>query len=183
MNADGRRSNVAVVVVTVFLFAIGALRPERLAAKAVASKAVACSAPAYREFDFWVGDWIVYDVAGADEVAHAYVTHMLNGCVVHEVYEEGPGHRGESFSIYDASQRRWQQTWMTNHGTLLTIEGNIRGGAMILSGVEHVVGGGEKQVRGVWRPVAGAVRETAVTSRDGGRTWKPWFDLIFRPHR
>jgi ketosteroid isomerase-like protein len=24
------------------------------------------------------------------------------------------------------------------------------------------------------------VRETTVTSTDGGKTWKPWFDLIFR---
>ncbi len=25
------------------------------------------------------------------------------------------------------------------------------------------------------------VRETAVTSTDKGKTWKPWFDLVFRP--
>lgn len=59
----------------------------------------------------------------------------------------------------------------------------MRDGAMILSGVEYVAGGSKKQVRGFWRPVKGGVRETAVTSRDGGKTWKPWFDLMFRPHR
>jgi hypothetical protein len=26
------------------------------------------------------------------------------------------------------------------------------------------------------------VRETAETSADGGTTWKPLFDLVFRPH-
>jgi ketosteroid isomerase-like protein len=41
--------------------------------------------------------------------------------------------------------------------------------------------GNERQVRGTWKPVSRGVRETAVTSTDGGKTWKPWFDLIFRP--
>jgi hypothetical protein len=29
----------------------------------------------------------------------------------------------------------------------------------------------------------GAVRETAMASTDGGKTWEPWFDLWFRPHK
>jgi hypothetical protein len=31
--------------------------------------------------------------------------------------------------------------------------------------------------------MTGGVRETAVTSTDGGTTWQPWFDLVFRPHK
>lgn len=36
-------------------------------------------------------------------------------------------------------------------------------------------------VRGIWKLEHGNVRETADTSADHGRTWKPWFDIIFRP--
>ena len=32
-----------------------------------------------------------------------------------------------------------------------------------------------KLIRGVWKPVDGGVRQTAVTSRDEGKTWEPWF--------
>ena len=49
---------------------------------------------------------------------------------------------------------------------------------MVLTGVDHAKGG--RLVRGTWKPENGGVRETAVTSTDGGRTWKPWFDLVFR---
>jgi ketosteroid isomerase-like protein len=35
-------------------------------------------------------------------------------------------------------------------------------------------------VRGVWKAENRDVRETAVTSTDGGKTWAPWFDLTFR---
>ena len=36
-------------------------------------------------------------------------------------------------------------------------------------------------VRGIWKAEQGNVRETADISADGGKTWKPWFDIIFRP--
>jgi hypothetical protein len=57
------------------------------------------------------------------------------------------------------------------------IEGIFEGGAMVLAGEDHAKG---SLVRGEWRPENGNVREIAVTSNDGGKTWKPWFDLLFR---
>jgi ketosteroid isomerase-like protein len=35
-------------------------------------------------------------------------------------------------------------------------------------------------VRGTWKPVNGEVREVAQKSADGGKTWDPWFDIMFR---
>jgi hypothetical protein len=32
-------------------------------------------------------------------------------------------------------------------------------------------------------PVEGGVREIGITSIDNGKTWQPWFDLMFRPHQ
>jgi DICT domain-containing protein len=54
---------------------------------------------------------------------------------------------------------------------------------MVLSGADRTDDGKERRVRGIWKPEDGGVRETAVTSTDGGKTWKPWFDLVFRPHK
>jgi ketosteroid isomerase-like protein len=65
---------------------------------------------------------------------------------------------------------------------LLTIEGRLEDGAMVLAGAERVADSAERLVRGTWKPVSGGVRETAVTSLDGGKTWQPWFDLVFFPH-
>jgi ketosteroid isomerase-like protein len=53
---------------------------------------------------------------------------------------------------------------------------------MTLNAVEHTSDGKEKQIRGTWKPSEGGVRETAVSSTDAGKTWAPWFDLMFRPH-
>lgn len=140
-------------------------------------KSGSCVAPAYRQFDFWAGDWNVFDVGSPIKVAHARVDLILDGCVLREDYQGTDGHKGQSFTIYDAARRVWHQSWVTNRGELLVIEGKIEAGEMSLGGEDHAKGA---LIRGTWKPDNGNVRETAVTSTDDGKTWKPWFDLVFR---
>jgi hypothetical protein len=142
-----------------------------------------CSAPGYRQFDFWLGDWDTFDVGSTTPNAHVKVDRLLEGCVLREQYDGADGHKGQSLSIYDRSRKLWHQSWVTNRGELLVIEGKFQDDAMVLSGADRTPDGRERQVRGIWKPQDGGVRETAVTSIDGGKTWNPWFDLIFRSHR
>jgi hypothetical protein len=148
------------------------------ASSADAATAAPCARPEYHEFDFWVGDWDAFDIGSPIKVAHARVDRILDGCVLREDYQGADGHKGQSFTIYDAARRVWHQSWVTNRGELLLIEGKSEAGAMVLIGEDHAAG---TIVRGVWRPENGGVRETALSSSDGGKTWKPWFDLVFRP--
>jgi hypothetical protein len=142
-----------------------------------------CSTAEYRQFDFWLGDWDAFDVGGNTAVARVRVDRLLDGCVVREAYEGVDGHKGQSLSIYDSSRKVWHQSWVTNRGELLTIEGNFETGEMVLSGADRTADGKERRVRGIWRPEGAEVRESAVTSTDGGKNWTPWFDLVFRPHK
>ena len=143
-------------------------------------KTAACAAEEYRQFDFWAGDWDVVDLSTHRIVARARVDKILGGCVLREDYEQDDGMHGQSFNIYDAARKVWHETWVTNDARLLVIEGKFENGAMVLSGVDHAKNG---IVRGTWKPANGGVRETAILSDDGGKTWKPWFDLMFQPHR
>jgi hypothetical protein len=135
-----------------------------------------CTASEYRAFDFWVGDWNVFDIGNPRKVADAQVEAILDGCVLREDYRGADGHKGQSFTIYDAARKVWHQTWVTNRGELLQIEGKVENREMVLTGRNQQ----GALVRGTWRPVNRDVRETAVTSTDDGRTWQPWFDLMFR---
>jgi hypothetical protein len=141
-----------------------------------------CAAPTYRQFDFWLGDWDVFDSHSQAKVARVHVTRTLEDCVLLEEYRGSDGHEGQSFSIYDGPRGVWHQTWVTNRGQLLVIEGNLRAGAMELSGSERLADGTVRLVRGSWQPSHDGVREVAVRSTDGGKTWTEWFDLVFRPH-
>jgi ketosteroid isomerase-like protein len=165
--------------VTVVALAIGA---SVLGLCAVPEKPLACSAPEFRQFDFWVGDWDAFDAGATTAVARVRVDRFLDGCVLREDYRDTSGLHGQSFSLYDVSRKVWHQSWVTNQGQLLVIDGNLHAGEMILSGMDPARGEGGL-VRGTWTPIAGGVREVGITSRDGGKTWRPWFDLIFRPHR
>jgi hypothetical protein len=147
------------------------------------SSAVPCAAAEYHQFDFWVGDWDSFELDSGKRDARLRVTRILQGCVIHEDYRSVSGHKGESFSVYDATRKVWHQTWVTNRGELLMIEGQFENGAMTLTGSDLTPRGEKRIVRGVWKAVAGGVQETAVISLDDGKTWKPWFDLIVRPHK
>ena len=142
--------------------------------------AASCASAEYRQFDFWLGDWDVFEFTGTAKVAHVRVERVLDGCALREQYEDGTGLKGESLSIYDSSRGVWHQSWFTNRGQLLAIEGEFRQGEMVLKGADRTSAGKERLVRGTWRAVKGGVRETAVRSTDGGKTWQPWFDLMFR---
>ena len=145
-----------------------------------------CATPEHRQFDFWIGDWDAYEVGAPGQpekrVARNHVTSMLEGCALREVYEQTDGLVGESFSIYDAARKVWHQSWVTNRGQLLVIEGRFENGRMTLSGT-HLAEGHPETLRGIWYLDKGGVRETAESSTDGGKTWKPAFDIVFRPHK
>jgi hypothetical protein len=103
--------------------------------------------------------------------------------VLRETYEGANGLVGQSFSIYDAARKLWHQTWVTNRGQLLTIEGRFQGDRLTLQGLQRSADGPPATLRGFWMPQAGGVRETAHTSADAGATWRPLFDIFFQPHR
>jgi ketosteroid isomerase-like protein len=167
--------------IAIFFIAVQIV-PSAVSLAGQSSKPAPCLAPEYHQFDFWLGDWDSFDFSSNAQDARIRVTRLLDGCVVHEDYQSVDGHKGQSFSIYDASRKVWHQTWVTSRGQLLVIEGKFQSGEMVLSGSDFTSTGEQREVRGVWKPIAGGVRETAGISLDGGKTWKPWFDLMFRPH-
>jgi hypothetical protein len=179
-NISWRRTSVFAAVI---VFA-GLSGPLSQTSAPEAAQHSQCAAPEFRQFDFWIGDWDAFDADNpATPVARTKVDQIRDGCVLHEDYQDTNGLRGQSFSIYDAAAKKWHQSWVTNRGGLLLLDGQLRGGEMVLSAVDHTPDGKERQVRGSWEAITGGVRETAVTSIDSGKNWKPWFDIVFRPHK
>ena len=139
-----------------------------------------CVAPEYRQLDFWLGNWKAYDNNGKGPyVARDAVTAILDGCVILERYRQNDGHEGNGVTLYDASRRLWHQTWVTNSGELLIIEGRFRHGVLTMSGNNLGRDGTRVWYRATWERQGTGVRETAVASKDGGRSWRPAFDLLF----
>ena len=144
----------------------------------------ACSASAYRQFDFWLGEWEVTNPQGA-VVGTNSITSIRKGCVLHEYWKGSSGTEGESFNIYDFQRSVWHQTWVDDAGTLLRLEGGLdTAGKMVLRG-ETVGSDGQAVLNEIaWEPLdSGSVRQVWRTSTDGGETWGTVFDGLYSPKR
>jgi len=139
-----------------------------------------CSAPEYRQFDFWVGDWEVRNAAG-NLAGTNTITSMLSGCVLHEQWSGNGGSVGESFNIYDRQSGTWHQTWVDNSGLLLRLDGGLEGEAMVLRGELQGADGKTRRQRITWTPNGdGSVRQHWESSTDG-ESWNTLFDGTYRP--
>ena len=148
-----------------------------------AAPAGACSAPQFRQFDFFAGDWDAYDAQSPGKpIARNKVDIILEGCVIHEDYRQNDGLHGESYSIYDSARKVWHQSWVTDRGELLLLDGGMQGDRLVFTGEQRTRDGKPSLLRGVWYRQGEGVRETATRSLDGGKTWQPVFDIVFKPH-
>jgi hypothetical protein len=141
-----------------------------------------CSAKEYHLLDFWIGDWDTFetDAPGGPSIARARVEPIAQGCAIHELYEQTDGLVGDSILSYDPVRKQWQQTWVTNRGALMVLWGNFKDGALILEGEAHLQDGRSVMQRITWQQQDNGVRESAVLSKDGGKTWTDAFDVLFR---
>jgi len=156
--------------------------PAVAGAAAETPSSTRCSAVEYRQLDFWIGDWDTFEMEDPNgaSIAHAQVRPIVDGCALHESYEQSDGLVGDSILSFDPVRRQWQQTWITNRGSNMVLWGELRDSALVLEGEVHLHDGATVRQRITWRTQGDAVQETAVLSRDGGRSWEAAFDVLFR---
>jgi len=135
-----------------------------------------CTAPEYRQFDFWVGDWEVHapggQVAGTNDV-----TLEQEGCLIVEHWKSGEGvQTGSSFNYYDIRDRKWHQLYIDNSGNagaFPAMAGNLHDGKMVLL-TDDKNGAFSRWTWYVVKP--GAVRQMAEQTTDGGKHWNTTWD-------
>ena len=144
-----------------------------------------CTAAEYHQLDFWIGDWDTFesDAPTGASVARARVEPIAQGCAIHELYEQNDGLIGDSILSYDPVRKQWQQTWVTNRGSIMVLWGNFKDGELVLEGESHQRDGTSVMQRISWKAQADGVREWAVLSKDRGKTWTPAFDVLFRKRK
>ena len=137
-----------------------------------------CDAPAFRAFDFWIGEWVVRNPEGK-QVGVNRIEREYDGCVLHERYTTERGYRGESLNTFDAGRKVWHQTWVDNAGTLLLLEGGVRDGKMVLEGQATGTDGQVTRHRITWTANAdGSVRQF-WESTDAKGSWTTSFDGMY----
>ena len=92
-----------------------------------------CYTKDHQAFDFWLGDWTVYNKVG-QIVGSNKITRIQNGCVLQENWTASNKiNTGTSYNFYDLNDHTWNQVWISNTGNVLRLKGNINtNGAMVL---------------------------------------------------
>jgi hypothetical protein len=148
------------------------------AAASAQSRPMPCAGAVQRQFDFWVGQWEVFNPAGK-KVGENSIEPIHGGCALRETWRGQGGVEGTSLNSVDMRSARWVQHWVDNQGGRLFLVGGLQGAQMVLSSVEHsdFRGALPGQDRVTWTPLeGGAVRQLWERSLDGGQTWSVSFD-------
>jgi len=141
-----------------------------------------CGAPEYRQFDFWIGDWVVHNPKG-QQVGTNRIEKVEGGCGLQENWRSSTGGTGRSLNFYRPSARRWVQAWVGG-GSTLVLEGEYDGQKMVLEGTGPSGTGSQALNRITWSRIEGGiVRQVWEQSSDGGKTWATAFDGRYSPRQ
>ncbi|MBT8239359.1 MAG: hypothetical protein HKP24_03060 [Croceitalea sp.] len=136
----------------------------------------------YHEFDFWLGEWDVYNYNTNDLAGTSAIQSVIDSIGILEHYSTAKGpYKGKSLNKYNPAKDHWEQFWVDNSGLTLHLTGGLIKGKMVLS---DLLTNPEKETinKIVWQRLSEErVRQTWSISKDQGITWQVIFDGEYRP--
>lgn len=140
-----------------------------------------CQSAEYRAFDFWLGDWVVYNAKG-EKAGESLVERILDSCAIQEHWKSVKGFNGKSFNAFDPATGIWRQTWIDHTGKFMDFRGGFdaAGGFMRITTAPQPENGVEMMHRMTFSPMPnGIVRQLGEQSSDNGASWSVEYDLYY----
>lgn len=137
-----------------------------------------------REFDFWVGDWNVFD-AKTNRLAGTNSIHIASGgCMLLENWADiTQSNSAKSMTYVNPDNGKWEQLFIDNSGQQVMhfTDGVYKDGVMKFMITMKGPDGKEQTGEFVFeKKENGEVRQFQRMTPDGGKTWNMLFDLIYR---
>jgi hypothetical protein len=134
--------------------------------------------PEFRQFDFWIGEWAPQNPQGLT-VGTSSIQLILNDCIIFENWNTPQG-GGKSFSLWDARDGKWHQTWVDTRGGITHYTGGLEGDKMVLVAETINPTGQKSLMRMTYSKLPeGQVRQHGEGSADGGKTWSTVYDFKY----
>lgn len=89
-----------------------------------------CCTPEYKQFDFWLGEWDVFNLKGV-KVGENKIVSMQDSCLIQENWTSS-GQTGTSYNFYDKTDNTWNQIYIDNTGYVLKLKGTLQDHKMVL---------------------------------------------------
>jgi hypothetical protein len=137
------------------------------------------------DLDFWVGDWTMDGRSRTSFEKDEYtdgkcentIAKVQDGKVIHENFRT-TGFTGESWSVYNAPAKKWNQTWIDNSGSYLLFEGGKEGDNVVLKMTNAPKGSAARMVFTEIKP--DSFTWNWEQSRDDGKTWILMWELKYK---
>lgn len=137
---------------------------------------------AYRQFDFWIGEWQVFGLNGK-VAGQSRISLILDSCIILEEWMGSSGFTGKSFNKWNASSKQWQQTWVDNMGgSTEFLRGESAAGKITFYADRNTGNDGKNFLRKLtfYKLSDDKVRQHGERSTDNGATWATEYDLEYR---
>ena len=160
---------------------------QSLFAQTLPRKSPCVTEGVYRQLDFWIGEWDVYNLKG-QKSGDSRISLILDSCAILEEWTSpalpnGFVYQGKSMNTYNASEKQWQQNWTDNvGGNTHYLKGKLEDNKMVFETDPYVYA---KDTMAIMRLTffnlsQDKVRQLAQLSKDNGRTWATQYDLEYR---
>ena len=147
----------------------------------------ACSAPVYRQFDFWLGEWEAFG-KNEQKAGDSKISLILDSCIILEEWtsasvNQGIRYAGKSFNTYNAATRQWQQTRVDNVGGINEyLKGKFEDNKIFYTSSPFPFSKDKMAIRKMTftnlSPVK--LRQHGKISTDNGVSWSTEYDLEYR---
>jgi tetratricopeptide (TPR) repeat protein len=137
-----------------------------------------------RKFDFWVGEWNVYQNGTNNLAGHSKIEMASGGCMILENWTSAIGsYSGKSMNYYMPAIGKWEQVWVGSEGAPRRpnrfLNGEYKDGAMHFefSGTDQ---NGPFNGRFIFYNLGpDKVRQFSEQSYDNGKTWLTNYDFLY----
>lgn len=161
--------------------ALTALLPGAPAAAQQAQQNPCEADPHYADFDFWVGEWEVFNPAG-QKAGENSIRKEEGGCLIVERWTNNGGGTGQSYNYFNPVTEEWRQVWVSQGAIIDYTGGLTESGSMRLEGeIFYQANGQRADFFGEWTPQEdGSVRQHFEQFNAQTGEWTPWFTGVYR---
>ena len=173
------------------LLAFASLSPRSSAIGATRASATACDTPQHHQFDYWVGDWLVFDGANNNLlVAVDHIEKRAEGCIIQQnltfitdkYRREGVSYRLAGIGVNRFDGERWLQLWADNQWGAIALQGTPdEQGSLVFTSIIPSRGRDLKLI--YEKRTDGTVRNLEYVAPTGTQKWEKYGDLIYRRNR
>ncbi|HLY70931.1 MAG TPA: tetratricopeptide repeat protein [Puia sp.] len=138
--------------------------------------------PHAREFDFWIGEWNVYQTGTKNYQGHSLVQMIAGGCAILENWDS-QNSTGKSINFIDPVTNTWKQSWAGSYASGIQefVHGRYLDSAMRFD-FETTDSRGNKTIGRFifYNQGPDQIRQFNESSADGGRTWTTNYDFTYQ---